>query len=617
MKSRIRIIVPVLVIAAVVVGVVQARRAGARDGIGGAGIAGSGTVEATEVSVSAEASGRVTVLRVDEGESVESGAVIAELDHSVLDAELRRSEAAAYSARMQFAEVARGARSEEVRARAATLKEASASLAGAQAQRNIARQALDRPTELASAVDSAKTQIALAQAQLAASQAMRDEAVSGPRSEEITAARAALAQADAGLEGALAEHAQAERACTAREAATTQVTKAETELAVSQATRAAAEARRQQVENPPRPARREQLTHQIAAARSSYSLAEQNAARVTRLREADAATAQEVDAATAARDQALAGLNAAEAALADLDAGAREAERNEAAAGVAQASAGVEGARAQLGNAAQEQAVLLAQARQQLERARSTVEQAKQVRAQAAAQVQLLETGTRPERLRQADAQVSGSSAGVAGAETALANATQAHADRFPLRQQVEATEQQVGVAEAKVQAAKAQLDLALAGNTDETIQMAQGKSMEADAAVDVVKARLANCYIRAPRTGTVSEIVLREGEMVSPGATIVRMLDLSNLWVRVYLPVTRFGKVRIGATAEVRIDADPSKAYPGRVTAVSDESEFTPRNTQTVEERVKQVFWVKVGVGDGQGELKPGMPADVSLVGD
>ncbi len=613
MKSRLRIVVPVLLLAAAAVGLAYARHARTVADAEGA-VSGSGTVEATEVAVSAEANGRITVLRVEEGQAVEEGAVIAELAHSVLDAQQKQAEAAAYAARMQLAEVARGARSEEVRARAATLKEASASLLGAQTQRNIARESLEHPTDLQAAVDSAQTQIALAEAQLAASSALRDEAVSGPRAEEIASARAALAQADAAVSGAVAECAEAERACAAREAARTPITKAETELAMGEAARAAAEARRQQVENPPRPAKREQVTHQIAAARSAYSLAEQNASRVQRLREADAATDQELDSAVTARDQALASLNTAEAALADLDAGAREAERREAAAGVAQATAGVQGARAQIANAGHEQEAQVAQARQQLARARSAVEQAREVRAQAASRLALLEVGTRPEQLRQAEAQLTGSDAGLLGARTALANASTAHAQRFAQRQQVAATEQAVGVAEAKVQAARAQLDLALAGNTDELVQVAQGKAMEADAAVEVVKARVNDCYIRAPRAGTISEIVLREGEMVSPGATIVRMLDLSSLWVRVYLPVKQFGKVRLGTTAQVRTDADPSKAYPGQVVAVSDESEFTPRNTQTVEERVKQVFWVKVGVGDGQGELKPGMPADVAL---
>lgn len=612
MKARLPIVIVLLVAIVVTIGIGQARRSQAARA--GGSLAGSGTVEATEFSVSAQATGRITALHVDEGMAIESGEVIAELDHAVLDAERKRAEAAAYAARMQYAEAARGARSEEVRARAAVLKEASAALLGAQQQRRIAGEALAHPNELAAAVDSARTQIALAEAQLAASKAQHEEAVSGPQTQEIQAARAALAQAEAAFRGATAESAQAEKACAAREAARTGIVKAETETRVAEAAESAALARQRQVENVPRPGKREQLTRQIAQARSAFELADKSLTRVERLRESDAATEAELDAARSGREQALAAMQGAEAALEDLDAGARAPERAEVAAAVAQSGAAARGAREQIGNALQEQEAAVAQARQQLARARAAVDQAREVREQAAAHLALLEGGTREEKLRQAAAGVSGSEAGLEGARSALGHASQAAEDRFGARQQVAVSEQAVGIAEAKVQAAKAQLDLALAGNTDETIEMARGKSMEADAAVEVVSARIEDCLIRAPRPGTVTEIVLREGEMVAPGASIVRMLDLANLWVRVYLPLREFGRAKLGMHATVRVDADPSQGFAGVVTAVSDESEFTPRNTQTVEERVKQVFWVKVGVEDASGMLKPGMPADVVL---
>jgi HlyD family secretion protein len=178
----------------------------------------------------------------------------------------------------------------------------------------------------------------------------------------------------------------------------------------------------------------------------------------------------------------------------------------------------------------------------------------------------------------------------------------------------VEQAEQQVAVGEARVAAARAALDLAVAGATDETVQAARGQVKQAEGAVAAARARVEDTVVRAPADGTISEVILRQGEAATPGSVVVRMLDLQHLWVRVYLPVPQFGRVKRGQPAEVTADAYPAKRYTGQVLTVSDQAEFTPKNTQTVEERVKEVFWVKVGVGNGLGELKAGMPVDVAL---
>ncbi len=344
--------------------------------------------------------------------------------------------------------------------------------------------------------------------------------------------------------------------------------------------------------------------------------------------EAGAISRKQYEASQAARDGAVKGLEEARAALADLDAGARPAERGEAEALVARAEAELRGAREAVDNARREDAVLDATTQQQLARAKAAVAQAEdavdqaaatvaqtgRLRDQAAARLAKLEAGTRSEQVEQAAAQVQQAAAAQGGAATALQHSRQAAADRFALRQQLVAAEGQVAAATARVEAARAQLDLAVAGPKKEQIGAARGDLQQAEASTAAAATRYADTAVRAPRSGTVSEIVLREGETVSPGSTVVRLLDLRHLWLRVYLPVRQFGRIRMGQTARVRADAYPDKVYPGRVIAVSDEAEFTPKNTQTTEERVKQVFWLKVEVADESGELKPGLPADVEL---
>jgi HlyD family secretion protein len=89
----------------------------------------------------------------------------------------------------------------------------------------------------------------------------------------------------------------------------------------------------------------------------------------------------------------------------------------------------------------------------------------------------------------------------------------------------------------------------------------------------------------------------------------------MSDRWVRIYVREDRIGRVSIGQPARIHSDSHPEKTYQGRVTFIASEAEFTPRNVQTAEERVKLVYAVKVAVtGDPARELKPGVPADVTL---
>lgn len=574
----------------------------------------SGTVEGREIGVAAEAAGVIRALLVDEGDQVKAGDVIAELDREIIEAEVERAEAAVFTAQMQYADLAKGARDEEVRAASATLREALAAAAGARTLAKTAREAYERPTHLKAGVDSAEAQLAAARASYDAAVAQQREAVAGPRSQEIAAAQATLRQAEAALAGAEAELAQINRAYEERRAADTQVATAEVERDVARAAAEVAEAQRDLVQAPPREHAREQIVERISGARAALSQADNNLDRIRSLHSSAAATAQELEAAEAAYAQAVAGLNEAEAALADLDAGARPMEVRQAEAALAQATAASHGADRIVENARREQTILEATTLQQLERARAGVQQARHARDQAAAVLDLALEGTRREQLDRAAAQVGGAEAGVTGAERAVDNAAAIHEDRFELRVQLENAERAVETADARTDAAKAQLDLALAGATDEALETVRGQVMQAEAALAGAQARMADTIVTAPTDGTISEVILREGEAANPGSVVVRMLDLEHLWVRVYLPLTEFGRISVGQGCDVFSDAYIGKAYPGSLITVADESEFTPRNTQTREERVKQVFWAKVDIGNGQGELKPGMPVDVEI---
>jgi len=83
-----------------------------------------------------------------------------------------------------------------------------------------------------------------------------------------------------------------------------------------------------------------------------------------------------------------------------------------------------------------------------------------------------------------------------------------------------------------------------------------------------------------------------------------------------IYVPAGRIGQVRLGQTAQVTTDSYPRRLFSGAVTHINDEAEFTPKNVQTQEERVKMVFRVEIALDNSDGALKPGMPADAALQG-
>jgi len=606
--------VPIAVCAAVVVvvggGLVATRRPwGAR--AGAAVTSGSGTVEATEVEVSAKIPGRLAQVLVREGDTVSKGDVIAVLDHADLDADVERTEGALASAEAFLKELQRGSRSQQIAAARARVAQTQASLTGARNQFDIAQASYDKSTELKQTVDQAQAQVAAAEASVAAARARRDEALAGPRRQERQRADAERRRAQAGLEGAEATSRDATELLRLQRDFRGPTVEAETAERTARLAAEIAEEQRSLVDEGPRSHQVAQAEASLEAATVAYENARQRYARVKGLFEDRAATQQDYDDAKAGLDGARAKRDAAQAALADLRSGARPQERRSAALSVDRASVAHAGAEQGLASAriAQEQAVLTAQMRASAAQSEHRAAQAALDAADAA--LDLVNEGTRPEQVAQAEAALRQAEAVLDGARMALANAKEARADRFLAQQQLETARTQLALAEAQRTAAQAELSLVLEGSTAEAIEAAQGQVRQAKGALDAARIRRQEAEVRAPCAGTVSDVIAESGEVVAAGATIVSMLDLEHMWLKVYLPVSRLHRVAVGDQATVRIDAMPKEPIPGTVIAVARESEFTPKNVQTVEQRTRLVYWVKVGVGTGRGLLQPGMPAD------
>lgn len=133
-------------------------------------------------------------------------------------------------------------------------------------------------------------------------------------------------------------------------------------------------------------------------------------------------------------------------------------------------------------------------------------------------------------------------------------------------------------------------------------------------AALSASRDRLRDMVVVAPVSGVVLRKNSEAGETVAAGAAVYSLGDLENPWIKVYVKEDKLGLVKLGQKAEVKTDSFPKKSYSGTVTTISSEAEFTPKNVQTREERVKLVFALKVSVKNENEELKPGMPADVKI---
>ena len=120
--------------------------------------------------------------------------------------------------------------------------------------------------------------------------------------------------------------------------------------------------------------------------------------------------------------------------------------------------------------------------------------------------------------------------------------------------------------------------------------------------------------FLISPSAGTVLLKSVEPGEVVSQGRTVLTIADLDNLEIKVYLPESKLGLVKNGQDVAIEIDSNPGESFKGIIRRISNKAEFTPKNVQTREERVKTVYAVVVGAQSQGGILKPGMPCDVII---
>jgi multidrug resistance efflux pump len=196
--------------------------------------------------------------------------------------------------------------------------------------------------------------------------------------------------------------------------------------------------------------------------------------------------------------------------------------------------------------------------------------------------------------------------------DTAEANWKMASAQQQSSQQKLDELErgyrpEEIASAEAHYQQTLATLEKFERGNRHEDVDLAS-------AAYAYDEARFRERQVVAPSEALVEVLDVRPGDLIAPNTPVATLLEKNQTYVRIYVPETEFGRIKVGQKAEVRVDSFPNTVFDGEVESINQQAEFLPRNVQTREERVHQVFGVKIRINDPAGRVLAGMAADVKL---
>jgi HlyD family secretion protein len=234
--------------------------------------------------------------------------------------------------------------------------------------------------------------------------------------------------------------------------------------------------------------------------------------------------------------------------------------------------------------------------------------------ALAQAQLALFLSGARAEDIRAAEEAVTQAEAPLAQAEADFKRMERLFASASVTRKQRDDAETRLILARAQTEAARENLAKMRRLARPEEVQAARARVEQARAQADFIRKTIADCTVTAPVAGTITRAPLEAGETAAVGSIVATIARLEHVHVKVYLTERDVPSVRLGAQAAVAIDAFPGRRFPGTVTWISPAAEFTPKNVQTQEDRVKLVFAVKVEMDNPDGLLKPGVYADVEI---
>jgi HlyD family secretion protein len=225
-----------------------------------------------------------------------------------------------------------------------------------------------------------------------------------------------------------------------------------------------------------------------------------------------------------------------------------------------------------------------------------------------------LETGSRPEEVRQAQANVAAARAKLVDAQITFERTQNLYKEQAASKQALDDAEAGLNTDRADLKVAEEALALAVEGPRVEDIEEARAMLKADEAQLALALEVLKDTEMYAPADGIIRNRISEPGDMASPQTPVFTLALNNPVWVRAYAPETALGKLAPGMAADVSTDSFPGKTYPGWIGFISPTAEFTPKNVETPELRTRLVYQVRIYVCNPQDELRLGMPATVSI---
>lgn len=234
--------------------------------------------------------------------------------------------------------------------------------------------------------------------------------------------------------------------------------------------------------------------------------------------------------------------------------------------------------------------------------------------ARAEAQLKDLEEGPRSQERQEIAANLAAAQSVYQKAQTDYERSQALYKQGAIALQQLDAARSAADVAYNSMQALEQRLSLSDAGNRPQAIEAQRLEVERSKAVLTASKALAADTAVASPVSGLVLTKNFENGEYINPGSALATIGYMNDCWVKIYVPSTHLGLIKIGQPAAVKVDSFPDKVFQGEIKEISQTAEFTPRQSITQRERANLVFAVKVKVENANEILKPGMPADVVI---
>lgn len=229
------------------------------------------------------------------------------------------------------------------------------------------------------------------------------------------------------------------------------------------------------------------------------------------------------------------------------------------------------------------------------------------------AQLKDLQSGARNQEIAEARIGVESARDALDQAETNLSRAQQLNDSGALSSENLEKLQLARDNAARQLDIANSKLSLLQEGSRTQTIAAAAANVESSRAALKAAESVVSDLQVYAPHSGTIISKNFETGEFVPAAATLATLADLSDLWIKVYIPTDDLPRIKLGQKVSITVSGS-NKEYRGRIINIASKGEYTPKMIQTQKERANVVFAVKIKLDYKGGELKPGMPADVTF---